>query len=123
WAEATHHLEVDRRLGEEQTPSDALFVDPAAWRDRLARVPRLALNAPDGDLRLPVAPPEAVDRDIRRLRQIVSGEPSTVILCDNEGQLERLEELLDTERATLVVGALGGGFIVPGPRVPTDPEI
>src|SRR5437660_666462 len=105
WAEATHHLDVARRLGEEAPPRDALFVEPAAWRDRLARFPRLALNAPDGDLRLPLAPPEAVDRDIRRLRQIVAGEPATVILCDNEGQLERLEELLDTERATLVVGA------------------
>jgi len=123
WAEATHHLDVARRLGEEPPPRDALFVDPAAWRDRVARFPRLALNAPDGDLRLPVAPPEAVDRDIRRLRQIVAGEPSTVILCDNEGQLERLEELLDTERATLVVGALDGGFIVPGLRVLTDHEI
>src|SRR6266699_1703375 len=123
WAEATHHLDVARRLGEEPPPRDALFVDPAAWRDRLASFPRLALNAPDGDLRLPVAPPEAVDRDIRRLRQIVAGEPPTVILCDNEGQLERLEELLDTERATLVVGALDGGFIVPGLRVLTDHEI
>jgi transcription-repair coupling factor (superfamily II helicase) len=123
WAEATHHLDVARRLGEEPPPRDALFVDPAAWRDRLASFPRLALNAPDGDLRLPVAPPEAVDRDIKRLRQIVAGEPPTVILCDNEGQLERLEELLDTERATLVVGALDGGFIVPGLRVLTDHEI
>ena len=123
WAEATHHLDVARRLGEEPPPRDALFVDPAAWRDRLVSFPRLALNAPDGDLRLPVAPPEAVDRDIRRLRQIVAGEPPTVILCDNEGQLERLEELLDTERATLVVGALDGGFIVPGLRVLTDHEI
>jgi len=123
WAEAAHHLEVARRLGEEAPPRDALFVDPAAWRARLTSFPRLALNAPDGDLRLPLAPPEAVDRDIRRLRQIVAGEPPTVILCDNEGQLERLEELLDTERATLVVGALDGGFVVAGLRVLTDHEI
>src|SRR5438270_3313861 len=120
WAEAAHHLEVARRLGEEAPPRDALFVDPAAWRARLTSFPRLALNAPDGDLRLPLAPPEVVDRDIRRLRQIVAGEPPTVILCDNGGQLERLEELLDTERATLVVGALDGGFVVAGLRVLTD---
>ena len=123
WAEAAHHLDVARRLGEEAPPRDALFVDPAAWRDRLASFPRLALNAADADLRLPLAPPETVDRDIRRLRQIVAGEPPTVILCDNEGQLERLEELLDTERATLVVGALDGGFVLPGLRVLTDHEI
>ena len=123
WAEAAHHLDVARRLGEEAPPRDALFVDPAAWRDRLASFPRLALNTPDADLRLPLAPPETVDRDIRRLRQIVAGEPPSVILCDNEGQLERLEELLDTERATLVVGALDGGFVLPGLRVLTDHEI
>ena len=123
WAEAAHHLDVARRLGEEAPARDALFVDPAAWRDRLTSFPRLALNAPDADLRLPLAPPETVDRDIRRLRQIVAGEPPSVILCDNEGQLERLEELLDTERATLVVGALDGGFVLPGLRVLTDHEI
>ena len=123
WAEAAHHLDVARRLGEEAPPRDALFVDPAVWRDRLASFPRLALNAPDADLRLPLAPPETVDRDIRRLRQLVAGEPPSVILCDNDGQLERLEELLDTERATLVVGALDGGFVLPGLRVLTDHEI
>src|SRR5205823_11416808 len=123
WAEAAHHLDVGRRLGEEPPPRDALFVDPATWRDRVARFPRLALNAPDADLRLPLAPPETVDRDIRRLRQIVAGEPATVILCDNEGQLERLEELLGANRATLVVGALDGGFVLPGLRVLTDHEI
>ena len=123
WGEATHHLDVARRLGEEAPARDALFVDPAAWRDRLASFPRLALNAPDAAVRLPLAPPEVVDRDIKRLRQIVAGEPPTVILCDNEGQLERLEELLGTERATLVVGALDGGFILPDLRVLTDHEI
>src|SRR3989440_2479207 len=123
WAEAAHHLDVARRLGEEAPPRDALFVDPAAWRDRLASFPRLALNAPDAAVRLPLAPPEVVDRDIKRLRQIVAGEPPTVILCDNEGQLERLEELLGTERATLVVGALDGGVILPDLRGLTGHEV
>src|SRR6266540_3666125 len=83
----------------------------------------ISLDAADAAQRFPVAPPEAVDRDIKRLRQIVAGEPPTVILCDNEGQLERLEELLGTERATLAVGALDGGFVLPGLRVLTDHEI
>src|SRR5256714_428256 len=123
WGEAANHPDGAGRLGEEAPPRDALFVDPAAWRDRLASFPRMALNAPDADLRLALAPPEVVDRDIKRLRQIVAGEPPTVILCDNEGQLERLEELLGTERATLVVGALDGGFILPDLRGLTDHEI
>ncbi len=125
WTEAAHHLEVARRLGEEAPARDALFVDPGAWRARLGGFPRLALNAPDATTRLPLAPPEPIDRDIRRLRQVVAGEPATVILCDNEGQRERLEELLDPPPAhtTLVVGALDGGFVLPGLRVLTDHEI
>ncbi|HVH11350.1 MAG TPA: transcription-repair coupling factor, partial [Gemmatimonadales bacterium] len=118
-----HHLDVARRLGEDAPAREALYLEPLAWLERLAGFPRLALNVPDQTMRFPLAPPEPVDRDIRRLRQLVRGEPPTVILCDNEGQLERLEELLDSERATLVVGALDGGFVLPGLRVLTDHEI
>ena len=123
WAEAAHHLDVARRLGEEPPAREALFVEPGAWRRQLTRFGRLALNADDAAARFPLAPPDAVDRDIRQLRRIVAGEPPTVILCDNEGQLERLDELLDTQRATLAVGALDGGFVLPGLRVLTDHEI
>src|SRR3989441_249989 len=123
WTEAAHHLEVARRLGEEPPARDALFVDPAAWQARLARFPRIALDLAETGVRFPIAPPEPIDRDIKRLRQIVATEPPTVILCDNEGQLERLEELLGGDRATLAVGALDGGFVLPGLRVLTDHEI
>jgi transcription-repair coupling factor (superfamily II helicase) len=123
WAEATHHLDVARRLGEEPARREDLFVDPETWRRQLGAFARLAVNAADAAARFPVAPPEAVDRDIRLLRRIVAREPPTVILCDNEGQLERLEELLDTGAATLAVGALDGGFLLPGLRLLTDHEI
>ena len=123
WADAAHHLEVARRLGEEPVAREALFVDPAAWRAQLARFPRIALDPAQAPVRFPIAPPEPIDRDIKRLRQIVATEPPTVILCDNEGQLERLEELLAGDRATLAVGALDGGFVLPGLRVLTDHEI
>jgi transcription-repair coupling factor (superfamily II helicase) len=123
WSEAAHHLEVARRLGEEPPPRAALFMDPAGWRRQLGAFARLALNAADATVRFSLAPPEAVDRDIRRLRRLVASEPPTVILCDNEGQLERLEELLESAGATLAVGALDGGFVLPGLRVLTDHEI
>src|SRR5690606_10799566 len=49
----------------------------------------------------------------------------TLILCDNSGQAERLEELLEgarggsetRDRLTLAIGVLAGGFILP-PRGP-----
>ena len=123
WTEAAHHLEVARRLGEERARREELFVDPAVWRAQLGAFGRLALNTADAEARFPVASPEAIDRDIKLLRRIVAGAPPTVILCDNEGQLERLEELLDTGTATLVVGALDGGFVLPGLRLLTDHEI
>jgi transcription-repair coupling factor (superfamily II helicase) len=58
----------------------------------------------------------------------------TIILCDNAGQCERLDELLAEGESTpspagLVVGVLHGGFVVPpngadpGLRVLTDHEI
>ncbi|PYO83216.1 MAG: hypothetical protein DMD68_09920, partial [Gemmatimonadetes bacterium] len=36
WADAAHHLDVARRLGEEPSPREELLLDPAAWRARLA---------------------------------------------------------------------------------------
>ena len=123
WTDAAHHLEVARRMGEEPPPRDELLIDPGAWRSALNQLGRLALAEGGTERRFPLAPPEHVDRDLKRLRQIVANPPPTVILCDNEGQLERLEELLGTDQATLAVGALDGGFIMPTLRVLTDHEI
>src|SRR5438046_2371428 len=40
WADAAHHLDVARRLGEEPSPREELLLDPAAWRARpRARAP------------------------------------------------------------------------------------
>ena len=123
WGEAAHHLDVARRLAEEPPAREALLLEPGGWQTRLGGFTRLALNGADAATRFPLGPPEPVDRDVKRLRQIVASEPPTVILCDNEGQLERLEELLDAGRATLVVGALDGGFVLPELRVLTDHQI
>ena len=53
WAEAAHHLDVARRLGEEPPAREALFVEPGAWRRQLTRFGRLALNADDAAARFP----------------------------------------------------------------------
>jgi len=123
WAEAAHHLEVSRRLGDEPERRETLFLAPADWRERVARFAILAPEASEAAVRFPITSAEVVDRDLKYLRSLIAGPTPTVILCDNEGQLERLEELLDPGRVTLAVGALDGGFAFPGLRVLTDHEI
>ena len=123
WTDAAHHLDVARRMGAAAPAREELFVDPARWRRLLAGFARLAPGVAGADQRFPLAPPEAIDRDLKRLRQVVASAPATVVLCDNEGQLERLEELLGARSATLAVGALDAGFVLPGLRVLTDHEI
>ncbi|MDP3910292.1 MAG: transcription-repair coupling factor, partial [Gemmatimonadales bacterium] len=118
---------------EDPPAREALLLDPDTWRRQLARFGRIALGGGEGvggeggERRFPIAPPEAIDRDLKRLRQVIANPPPTVILCDNEGQLERLDELIAVGgavgRATLAVGALDGGFILPSLRVLTDHEI
>jgi len=123
WTDAAHHLEVARRMGEEPPSREELLIEPATWRARMTAFGRLAVSDAETEQRFPLTPPEHVDRDLKRLRQIVAEPPPTVILCDNEGQLERLEELIGADRATLAVGALDGGFSMPTLRVLTDHEI
>ncbi|HJR16808.1 MAG TPA: transcription-repair coupling factor, partial [Gemmatimonadales bacterium] len=128
WNEAEHHLEVARRLGEEVPSRDAIFAAPEDWRTAIEAFPRLVLRGDRIDLQLGFFPPERIDRDLNRLRSLLGGEPPTLILCDNEGQLERMEELLEDGArsrgaATLAIGALDGGFVMPALRVLTDHEI
>jgi len=133
WREAAHHLEVARRLGEDVPTREELFESPAVWESRLAAFARVALRSDAGTATGPDVlhagffAPDSVERDIRRLRSLLAGELPTVILCDNEGQLERLDELLHEGsgrlNVTLVIGALDGGFVMRSLRVLTDHEI
>ncbi|NOT06755.1 MAG: transcription-repair coupling factor [Gemmatimonadales bacterium] len=128
WREAEHHLEIARRLGEVPPPRHELFAEPADWEARLAQFPRILLREERPELQAGFLPPEAIDRNLGRLRAVLAGGAPTLILCDNAGQLERLDELLHEEdgrpsSAMLVVGALDGGFIMPTLRVLTDHEI
>ena len=128
WNEAEHHLDVARRLGEQVPSRDAIFEGPDAWRAHIEAFPRLMLRDDEPDLQFGFFPPERIDRDLNRLRALLGSSPPSLILCDNEGQLERMEELLDEGArfrtgATLAIGALDGGFVLPSLRVLTDHEI
>ncbi len=141
WDEAQHHVELARRRGEDAPPRDELYQPPEAALRALGRLATIieTAAAADGALAFPIGSPEPVDRDIGRLARIVRDGVPTLILCDNAGQCERLDELLasrtrdgvvrDGSPATLAVGVLDGGFVVPpvgsdaGLRVLTDHEI
>ena len=132
WDEAQHHLDLARRRGEDVPRREELFQTPAeamaALRD-FATIAILPGAGAGADAVFPIRHPDPIDRDIKRLRRIVRDGMPTIILCDNEGQAERLDELLNEDAftpspAALVIGVLDGGFVIPDTyRVLTDHEI
>ena len=150
WDEAQHHIDLARRRGEDTPGRSELYDAPDAALSTLSSLGILELFSgavidshsefasrenPPVTFDFPIVPPEPIHRDMRRLREVVSDGVPTVILCDNSGQAERLEELLGEGRAathtvSLAIGVLHGGFIIPpwgmqlaGLRVLTDHEI
>ncbi|HXT14879.1 MAG TPA: transcription-repair coupling factor [Gemmatimonadaceae bacterium] len=136
WQDAAHHIELARKRGEDIIRREELFETPETTLAALSRLGTLTAVEADGaaEVTLPLRSPEAVDRDIKQLKRLVRDGTPTVILCDNEGQCERLDELLSDEfigpsPAALSIGVLDGGFIVPpaggfnGLRILTDHEI
>jgi transcription-repair coupling factor (superfamily II helicase) len=129
WDEAEHHVAVARRRGEDAPPRELLFDPPPAVLAASRRFARLAMadpkNEPDA-LVFPVREPESIGRDVKVLRRVVREGTPTVILCDNSGQAERLEELLNEGEwspspAAITIGVLNGGFILP-PGLKPRPE-
>ena len=130
--------------GDHVLDPDQLVLPPGAAEERLSVLSRIHvadgdaahLDAAEGDRAdgdpgdggldaLLVEPPPPVERDMARLATIVgrarSAGERVLVLCDNDGQLERLEQILD-ERAgvelarypTLAIGSLSGGFRLSG---------
>src|SRR5687767_904909 len=89
WEEAAHHIELARRRGEEAPARDELYQAPDATLRTLATFGRIAIRgageaAQDGaPVVFPTRTPDAIDRDVKRLRRIVRDGMPTVILCDN----------------------------------------
>jgi transcription-repair coupling factor (superfamily II helicase) len=121
WDEAQHHLDLARRRGEDVPRRDELFQPPSDVIRTLSEFGTIAVVPGAGtgaDAIFPIRHPDAIDRDIKRLRRVVRDGMPTIILCDNEGQAERLDELLNEDTfspspAALTIGVLDGGFVIP----------
>ena len=115
-----------------------LFLDPEEAERMLADFPVLELRErAGGALSLGCEPSPAIERDMERLDTLLRAGAvqgaQTLIVCDNEGQAQRLEEILGDRRGALppgtriMVGALEAGFVAgcvrPQLRVLTDHEI
>ncbi|MCI0433902.1 MAG: transcription-repair coupling factor, partial [Gemmatimonadetes bacterium] len=137
WAQVHHLFDAERKRGTRPEPPEALFLSPGAVASILHTFPRLLIStALDAELRFDTREAESIDRDIDRLGALLRAGSArgeeTWILCDNEGQLERLESLLSERGAvppgtTLGLGALHEGFVLEGGprpfRVLSDHEI
>ncbi|HEU0013217.1 MAG TPA: transcription-repair coupling factor [Longimicrobium sp.] len=141
WAEVARLHEAEVKRGARPDAPERLFLPPARAEQRLSAFPQLFVDDAPDSAPVPVAarfralPPEAIDRDMARLGEVLRagamrGE-RTLVLCDNQGQLERLQELLDELRVArtveLGIGSLAGGFVMadaePPLRLLTDHEI
>jgi transcription-repair coupling factor (superfamily II helicase) len=125
---------VEERRGRRPEPPEELMLAPAAARARLDAFGRIECREA-APLRFDARPPEAIERDTTRLEALLAAATErgerTLILCDNTGQSERLDELLSGRGrlpagTSLALGTLSGGFVLEGDRplrVLTDHEI
>ena len=134
WQEAAHHIDLARRRGEDVANREELFETPDTALATLGEFATIeeVVSSEDAEIVFPIRAPEQIGRDIPQLRRLVRDSLRTIILCDNAGQCERLDELLSDggtpSPAALTVGVLQGGFVVPTPdgaglRILTDHEI
>ncbi|MGH7449402.1 MAG: transcription-repair coupling factor, partial [Longimicrobiales bacterium] len=137
WEQVLHLHDAERKRGGYPEPPDALFLKPDAACERLDSFGRLVFGDTEAaDIRFDVREAEPIERDMETLNALLRvgaarGE-DTWILCDNAGQLERLEELIGGTAAVpkgtrLALGAVQTGFVLEGAepplRVLTDHEI
>ncbi|MFQ5746750.1 MAG: DEAD/DEAH box helicase, partial [Gemmatimonadota bacterium] len=150
--DARHRLwaEIREARGSGGDP-ERLVVPPDEAERRIGEFRRITAKRADGELSageggirangsridLGVQPPPVIDRDMARLAEVVgertARDARTLILCDNTGQIERLEEILAAVSGRtrgsgpeLAVGSVSGGCLIPGPAgilVLTDHEI
>ena len=145
WAQVLHLHGVEKKRGGTPEAPQMLFLMPAQAAQAVGAFARIGIH-PHTEagtttgkvIRFNARVAEPIERDMDKLNGLlragaVRGE-DTFILCDNTGQLERLEELLQLAkgagippRTQIALGAISGGFVLEGAEPPvrilTDHEI
>jgi len=130
WTELCRRTETPDHY---QHAPDSVLAELARFRQL-----RIVEEAKEADLDFGVGPTPAIERRIERLtaalREATDRGAEVLILCDNQGQLDRLEEIIadaagkaTLKRVTLGLGPLARGFVMSDSRPPlwlfTDHEI
>ena len=128
WNEAEHHLEVARRLGEDVPSREDILEAPEAWARAPGGVPAAAASrrAAGSAVRLLPAgedrprPRTGCGRCSAARRRRSSCATTRASSSGSRSCWRRADA---ASRATLAIGALDGGFVMPSLRVLTDHEI
>jgi transcription-repair coupling factor (superfamily II helicase) len=143
WTQVLHLHDVEKKRGGTPEAPQMLFLTPDQASATIGAFARLTIRAHEETtshltIRFNARPAEPIERDMDRLNGLLRAgavrQEDTFILCDNSGQLERLEELIQLgkgagipPRTHLALGAISGGFVLEGAeppvRVLTDHEI
>ena len=138
WRQVEEQYTEAVRYGNPATPPATLFLPPETLASRASLHPQLVfLEEHVGDPVFDVRRPPRIERNTRRLASFLAGAAArgatTHLLCDNDGQAARLEELLADRKGMpprgchVVVGSLSGGFLlsdsIPSANFLTDHEI
>jgi transcription-repair coupling factor (superfamily II helicase) len=137
WSQVRHLYELEQARGGTPASPETLFLPPAEAAERFTGFGRLLFSVePPHDVRFDAREAEPIERDMDRLATLLRAGAArgeeTWILCDNEGQIERLESILADSGALpagtrIALGAVHAGFVLEGAQPPvrvlTDHEI
>ena len=130
WRRARTRYREALRDDNPATHPDSILLTPEALAGRVARHPRLTFVAEHvGGPVFQARRPPVFERKMSRLRRFLADaavhSAETFILCDNDGQAKRLEDLIADSRGHpprgchLVVGSLTSGFRLEDAHPPT----
>ncbi len=128
WEQVRSTGEEFQRLGRDVPAPETLMLDPEAFATARSQHHTLELSEASGDpgLDLGTVAAPTIDRDMARLRQLLEDGAeqgmASIVLCDNTGQLERLDEILEQSGGTPVGAELATGSVARGFEVGSGPD-